>query len=134
MDTQTVRCLSVAVFKMLSEFDIPYKCAYCTLQTQNRKIQQLQDTVRTLTNELASIKQNQTQQLNNEPAAATSAEPPSDIENPNTAKTLLNDQPPAGSKNHHPRDPHHAKVDRKYNVVLYGIKESSSNVSRSKRS
>ena len=77
------------MFKMLGESDIPFKCVYCTLQTQNREIQQLKDTVRTLTDELALIKQSRPQQLNNEPAAATSLEPSGDSENPNITRPIV---------------------------------------------
>ena len=81
--------VSSAMFKMLGESDIPFKCVYCTLQTQNREIQQLKDTVRTLTDELTLIKQSQPQQLSNEPAAATSLEPSGDSENPNITRPIV---------------------------------------------
>ena len=54
--------VSLTMFSKLADSDEPFKCMYCMLKAQSHKIQQLKATIKTLTDELETVKCNRSQQ------------------------------------------------------------------------
>ena len=54
--------VSLTMFSKLADSDEPFKCMYCMLKAQSHEIQQLKATIKTLTDELETIKCNRSQQ------------------------------------------------------------------------
>ena len=101
----------------------------CGCYASDPEIQQLKDTVRTLTDELALMKQSQPQQLSNEPAAATPLESSGDSENPNITRPIVMKSNNTDDKS----KPNNLHLEKKFNIVVYGIEENHPDTNRELR-
>lgn len=132
--------LSLTMFSKLADSDEPFKCMHCMLKAQSHEIQQLKATVKILTDKLEAVKSNRSQQsdgdLNAPPSSLgsdgdnqqiTAQRPLSNSDIPRqTSQTISQPFFPQRKKSND-------TFDRRYNVVVYGIEESSSKLSKTNR-
>ncbi len=120
---RTCACLSKKAFEAAKESDLPFFCNNCHNQKQELEIAQLRSTVAALQDELSELKSN----------GANTDDPPVSMRptyssatqaGTNTTQTLQTPFKPAN-------DTHES--ERKYNIVVYGIKESTKGTSRHTR-
>lgn len=136
--------LTVTMFTKLGESDSPYKCIYCMLKAQNDEIQQLKDTVKVLSDELAIIKQNKTQQSNYQPDMPSVSLESSSSHGQNSSESSLtySDTTKTVTQSHQQSAPKTKQMEmargilpgeRKFNLVIHGIAECPKATSRSER-
>ena len=126
--------MSVEAFLSISKSDKPYLCPHCLLECQATEISELKNEIAALKSAISEL----TKQAQLQPASGSASV--SDAENVSIsyAATLkLNTESPHTAKVDPPRSSFQlvAKdaVDRKYNIVIYGIEESPDGTSRQNR-
>ena len=125
--------LTRPAFNSLSE-SIPYLCSYCTCARQYNEICSLKDTIEHLTNRLAKFEksQNPIQVQANPSAVQQPTQQPANqqLRPPHTTDNCLTSLPRDTPTL--PRPPQ-TTPDKKFNVVIFGIKESPSNIPKEMR-
>ena len=99
--------LSLTMFTKLGESDEPYMCLYCILKAQNHEIQKLKTTVKSLTDELATLKNNRSACPDHEvhlPSISESSNNNSSMSN-RSAPILNQSKTSHVSSNHAPKPP-----------------------------
>ena len=127
------RCagLSVAAFSTISSSSNsdPFFCPHCRLECQNQEIASLKASVAQLTESVCKLQQALDPAAVCTPAHTCMSQPPSNL--PSTV------DPPA-SQHPYSTSPHNsikrARPDRKYNLVVYGMKENEKGTKRHIRS
>ena len=108
-------------FEALKHSDGPFKCYQCQLAAQGTKISSLEAVVVALQTELSQLKST-IGKTDNLPQAASLSSPSSQTRLPTYASITSNDTQPRQPKQPS-RTARRPKFERKFNVVIYGIKE-----------
>ena len=110
---------------------------YCMLKAQSHEIQQLKATVKTLTDELEAVKCNRSHQTDNPPPISLGSDGDHQQNTAHRPLSTSNTPRPTPQSISQPsllsRKKSNDTIDRRYNVVVYGIKESSSKLSKINR-
>ena len=111
-------CMSKKLYITIGKSNDPFFCPHCKFDAQQKEVDKLRDTVKTLSNELALLK-----------SKDKPSEPFTNVDQTENQQvpSKLPDKAATASKNPN-------VADRRYNIVIYGIEESSSNISRINRS
>ena len=125
------------MFSKLADSDEPFKCMHCMLKAQSREIQQLKATVKILTDKLEAVKSNRSQQSGGDLNPPPSSLGSDGDHQQNTAQRPLSNSDIPRQTSQTISQPLRKKsndtFDRRYNVVVYGIEESSSKLSKTNR-
>ena len=127
--------MSKLAYDKLTNSEDPYMCPNCTILKQSQEISELKDLVKNLTSELENVKGLQQQLTNLE------KEPPSVNNKPTIPNTLDSDDTSSGTVipvsaslvTQNTSKLSSTQVDRKFNVVIYGILECPKGTKRHDR-
>ena len=97
---------------------VPYLCSYCTCIKQSNEIRSLKEAVNALTNKIAELEGVKGPSIDSQ--AQSGSAPPVIVESNNLSSNTPRSQPAASP-------------DRKLNVVVYGLNENPSNITRKER-
>ena len=115
-------------YEALSESDSPYFCPHCMINKQTQEIDSLKQLVKTLTNDLALIKN----QLSASRESLGKNFESCDDRGISTDKNIITET--KSNSNRHQftsnASPSYFTTDRKYNVIVYGIDENPPNTKR----
>jgi len=125
--------LSQVLFNLFEESEEPFYCPHCRLVSQDKQLQQLKSVVEELSKEVVSLK------TTTVPDCLESSSPPpqqrlsQEIQSTSTAASketqpAINTKTATTAKKSNNRE-----EDRKYNVVVYGIKECGKGTPRQER-
>ena len=130
------KCVSMSktIYTKLGNSDDPYLCSYCMIAKQSLEIAELKNIVKDLTSkidQLSSPPSNQTTLWSSDATPiSVLASDNSNNQQEQHVQFVQRQYPPVIPIVPPSRDPPN-EMDRRYNVVVYSVEESSSNVSRS---
>ena len=111
-------CMSKKLYIAIGKSNDPYVCPHCKFDAQQKEVDKLRDTVKTVSNELALLK-----------SKDKPSEPSTNVDQTENQQVPSKLPDKAATANKNPN-----VADRRYNIVIHGIEESSSNICRINRS